>query len=155
MFANGAVTAAFGRLYGEAAAARRQGSPLPRKVIHALDPYFKNYNLHDIRVRDGIPWYVVGDPRAYTSGDDIFFAPGADDTTTASGAALIGHEVLHAQQYQELGAFQFRVRYLGEYLGGRLSGLSHQNAYYNISFESNAYALQRRIERDLIRQGYR
>ena len=171
-FANGAVAGAFARLYGESAATRRRGSPVPRKpsplpgeAIDALDPYFyggydiypefvASYDLHDIRVREGIPWYVVGDPAAYTSGNDIYFAPGKYDPTTASGLALIGHEALHAQQYQELGTFQFRVSYLGEYLGGRLSGLSRRNAYGGISFERDAYALQGRIKQDLERRGY-
>ncbi len=131
-----------------------EGSPLPGKVIDALDPYFKNYDLRNIRVREGIPWYVPGDPRAYTSKNVIFFAPGAYDTTTARGIALIGHEVLHAQQYQEFGTFQFRASYMGEYMGGRLSGLSHQDAYRNISFERDAFALQDRTRGDLQRQGY-
>ena len=166
-FANGAVAGAFGRLYGEAASARHRGSgsPLPREAVDALDPYFyggydiypefvAGYDLHDIRVHEGIPWYVVGDPAAYASGNDIYFAPGAYDPTTARGLGLIGHEALHAQQYQDLGTFQFTVSYLSQYGVGRLSGLSHQQAYQNISFESKAYDLQGRIERDLGRRGY-
>ncbi len=154
-FANGAVTAAFGRLFANGAATEGQGFPLPREVIDALDPYFENFDLHDILVRMGIPRYVRGDRIvAYTDKNNIFFAPGKYKPTTASGIALIGHEVRHAQQYQELGNFRFRVRYLREYLGGRLSGLSHEEAYKNISFEQAASALEDRIKLDLEEQGY-
>ncbi len=81
-------------------------------------------------------------------------APGEYKPTTASGIALIGHEVLHAQQYQELGNFRFRVRYLREYLGGRLGGLSPDEAYEKISLEQDASALEDRIQPDLVEQGY-
>ena len=95
---------------------------------------------------------------AYTSNNNIYFAPGAYNTTTASGIALIGHEVLHVQQYEVYGTVGFRLRYFGEYFGeyvmGRLRGLSHQKAYRAISFESDAYALDDRIEEDLLQQGY-
>ena len=115
---------------------------LPRRTIELLSPYFKNYNLHDIKVHEGIPWYVIGSPDAYASGNNLYFAPGKYNPHTASGLALIGHEALHSQQYKERGTFLFRVSYIAQYVLGRLKGLSHQRAYWNISFEQEAYALQ-------------
>jgi hypothetical protein len=130
------------------------GSPLPGPAVDALKPYFEGFDLTQIRVHNGIPGYVVGEPAAYTSKNDIYFAEGFYDPNTARGISLIGHEALHSRQYQELGTFRFRARYLGEYAGGRLSGLSHEKAYGNISLEREAFTLQRRIRFDLIQAGY-
>ncbi len=130
------------------------GSPLPGPVVDALKPYFEDFDLTQIRIHSGIPGYVVGEPAAYTSKNDIYFAKGFYDPNTARGIALIGHEALHSQQYRDLGTFGFRSRYLGQYLGGRLQGLGHEEAYSNISFERDAFALQRRIYFDLIEAGY-
>lgn len=130
------------------------GSPLPGLVTDALEPYFEGFDLTQIRIHNEIPWYVVGQPDAYTSGNNIYFAEGAYNPNTASGLALIAHEVLHSQQYQKLGTFRFRARYLSEYTVGRLRGLSHGEAYRNISLERDAFALQRRVRFDLIKTGY-
>jgi hypothetical protein len=130
------------------------GSPLPGPVIDKLKPYFEGFDLTQIRIHKGIPAYVVGHPKAYTSKNDIYFAEGAYDPNTARGLSLIGHEVLHSRQYQELGTLGFRARYLTEYMNGRLSGESHDKAYRNISLEQDAFALQQQILFDLIQAGY-
>lgn len=127
---------------------------MPGPVVDALKPYFEGFDLTRVRLHNGIPGYVVGEPDAYTSKNNIYFAERAYDPNTASGIALIGHEALHSRQYQELGTFRFRARYLSEYSAGRLGGLGHEEAYSNISLERDAFALQRRIEFDLIRAGY-
>ena len=121
------------------------GAPLPPNVMKALTPYFEGFNLNQVRVWQGLPWYVMDGIDAYTSNYDIYFAPGAYNTTTARGIALIGHEVLHVQQYEIYGPVGFRLRYLWEYAMGRLSGLGHQKAYESISFERDAFALEKRI----------
>ena len=51
---------------------------------------------------------------------------------------LLAHELEHVAQYQRLWAAPFLGRYLGEYLRGRLDGLSHRAAYLSISFEREA-----------------
>jgi len=130
------------------------GSPLPGPVMDALEPYFEGFDLTQIRIHSGIPWYVVGEPAAYTSKNDIYFAEGFYDPNTARGISLIGHEALHSRQYQELGTFRFRGRYLSEYSGARLRGLGHDEAYRNISLEREAFTLQRRIYFHLIKAGY-
>lgn len=59
----------------------------------------------------------------------------------ASLASLVGHELVHVRQWQELGVVRFLTRYLGEYFAGRGRGLNHQAAYENISFEREARSL--------------
>ncbi|MGH8958684.1 MAG: hypothetical protein ACRDVK_08410 [Acidimicrobiia bacterium] len=56
-------------------------------------------------------------------------------------AQLIKHELIHVRQWQELGPRRFLVRYLTEYLRLRGSGLGHQQAYEQISFEREARQL--------------
>lgn len=74
-----------------------------RPGFDALKPYFEGFDLSQIRVHNGIPGYVVGEPAAYTSKNDIYFAEGFYDPNTARGISLIGHDALHSRQYQELG----------------------------------------------------
>lgn len=53
-------------------------------------------------------------------------------------AGLLGHELVHVQQWREHGALRFVSRYLGEYLRNRLRGMRHWPAYAAISFEAEA-----------------
>jgi hypothetical protein len=55
-------------------------------------------------------------------------------------AGLLAHELVHVQQWRELGAATFLVRYLGEYLRNRAAGMRHWSAYAAISFEAEARA---------------
>lgn len=48
------------------------------------------------------------------------------------------HEKKHVEQYKEHGVIAFLCKYLLEYSIGRLRGLSHRQAYLNISFEVEA-----------------
>lgn len=54
--------------------------------------------------------------------------------------ALLAHEMTHYRQIRSLGIVRFYLRYLREYLAGRGRGLSHQEAYREISFEREAFA---------------
>jgi hypothetical protein len=63
---------------------------------------------------------------------------------SGAGLALLAHEAAHVAQYQRLGTATFLWAYVWEYLRGRLQGLSHQQAYSEISFEREA----RRVERE-------
>jgi hypothetical protein len=56
-------------------------------------------------------------------------------------ADLVGHELVHVRQWRELGIIRFLSRYLAAYLGGRLRGLGHADAYAAIPFEQEARAL--------------
>ena len=51
---------------------------------------------------------------------------------------LVVHELAHAKQWLDLGAFGFLRRYLSGYLKGRLRGLGHRDAYLAIDFETEA-----------------
>ncbi len=52
--------------------------------------------------------------------------------------ALIGHELVHVEQWRRLGAVRFAVDYLGAYLRSRRAGLGHWDAYKAIPFEQEA-----------------
>lgn len=52
------------------------------------------------------------------------------------------HEAIHVAQIKRDGVLKFYVLYLGEYFKGRLQGLSHNEAYFNISYEREAYKNQ-------------
>jgi hypothetical protein len=53
-------------------------------------------------------------------------------------AGLVAHELVHVQQWRELGVLRFLARYLGEYLRYRLQGQRHWSAYASISLEVEA-----------------
>ena len=55
-------------------------------------------------------------------------------------AVLIAHELVHVQQWRELGAARFLSRYLAAYVKGRRLGLGHWAAYRAIPFEVEARA---------------
>src|SRR5690625_4282245 len=84
-FANGAVTTAMSYAFGSMAQGERDpGDPLPDHVIEELEPYFsefEDFDLRDIRVREGLPRHVRG-ALTYTSGNTVYFAPGADRKST-------------------------------------------------------------------------
>lgn len=52
--------------------------------------------------------------------------------------ALIGHELVHVEQWRRLGAVRFLVEYLGAYGRLRRAGLGHWDAYTAIPFEQEA-----------------
>ncbi|HVF92145.1 MAG TPA: DUF4157 domain-containing protein [Blastocatellia bacterium] len=125
------------------------GSALPESAVRLLAPYFPALDLRDIRVREGIPWYVLMGASAYTDRNRIYFAPGAYDPYSAEGIALIGHEITHSAQYEAIGTFKFRVLYLWEWLRGLYAHLSVRGAYARNPFEVAAARMQSRIYEDL------
>jgi hypothetical protein len=52
---------------------------------------------------------------------------------------LMKHEAIHLRQIKDIGVMKFYFYYLREYFEGRRSGLSHYEAYRNISFEKEAF----------------
>jgi hypothetical protein len=54
------------------------------------------------------------------------------------GARLLAHELTHVRQYRRSGTAAFLGSYVGEYLGRRLAGASHAQAYRELSFEREA-----------------
>jgi len=55
---------------------------------------------------------------------------------------VLNHETIHLEQIRRTGVARFYIRYLAEYARGRREGLSHNEAYRNISFEKEAYLNQ-------------
>lgn len=58
--------------------------------------------------------------------------------------ALVVHELVHVEQYREVGAVAFLARYVTDYLRGLASERSHQRAYLAIPAEREARARVRR-----------
>ncbi len=58
---------------------------------------------------------------------------------------MLVHELVHIWQWSNLGVARFLWRYLSDYLGGRLRGLSHAPAYRAISLETEARRISRSI----------
>lgn len=52
---------------------------------------------------------------------------------------LINHEQIHLNQIKKDGVLKFYFNYFKEYFIGRMKGMSHQEAYRNISYEVEAY----------------
>jgi hypothetical protein len=55
--------------------------------------------------------------------------------------SIITHEQVHLDQIKRLGVRKFYTSYLWQYFQGRRKGLSHDEAYRNISFEKEAYRI--------------
>ena len=55
---------------------------------------------------------------------------------------VMNHESIHLEQIRRTGVTGFYLKYLTEYFNGRKKGLSHDEAYRNISFEREAYLNQ-------------
>jgi hypothetical protein len=53
-------------------------------------------------------------------------------------AGLIGHELVHVEQWRRRGIVGFLRGYLGAYLRARRAGLGHWDAYRAIPFEAEA-----------------
>lgn len=116
--------------------------PLPPEAVRLLQPFFPDFDLQRIRVCEGIPRYILGDALGYAEGDTIYLQRGAYQPETIHGLALLAHEIAHCQQYDKHGAWWFRLRYLYEYFKYRQRGMNHATAYWRISFEVQARAVE-------------
>jgi hypothetical protein len=56
--------------------------------------------------------------------------------------SIVNHEAIHLDQIKRNGVLSFYARYFAEYARGRYAGMSHHEAYMNISFEKEAYENQ-------------
>lgn len=56
------------------------------------------------------------------------------------GKIFMNHECIHLRQQLEMGLVLFYIWYLAEYLVRLIEFGSHADAYYNISFEREAYS---------------
>lgn len=130
---------------------RRAGAPLPEEVVALLAPFFPGFDLSRIRIYEGIPCYVAGDPVGYADRCNVYLAPGAYRVDTVEGLALIAHEVAHCLQYHKHGTWRFRARYIAAYFRNRWHGMNHLKAYRNIPFEIEAREIEAEVYRALKR----
>ena len=63
-----------------------------------------------------------------------------DDDDRSGQRVLLAHELVHVEQYDELGAARFLRRYLREYFVNLWRLRSHRQAYLAISLEAEARA---------------
>ena len=66
------------------------------------------------------------------------------DDDRSGQRVLLAHELVHVEQYAELGTARFLRRYLREYFVNLWRLRSHRQAYLAISFEAEARAAARR-----------
>jgi len=128
---------------------KRDDVILPEEVVALLTPFFPGFDLSRIRVCEGIPRYLLGDPVGYADRYRIYFAPGAYRVDTIEGLSLIAHEVAHCLQYHKHGAWRFRARYLASYFKNRMRGMNHLRAYRSIPFEIEAREVEEQVYRAL------
>ncbi len=124
---------------------RCKPEPLPEEIIGVLSPYFPDFDLQRVRVSEGIPFYVRGNPVGYADRYRIYLEPGAYRVDTIEGIALLAHEVVHCRQYRALGTWRFRYRYLSSYFKNRLRGMSRKEAYLKVPFEIEAREIEARV----------
>jgi hypothetical protein len=122
-----------------------QETCLPQEVRQVLAQFFPGFDLDQVCVYDGIPWYIVGKPIGYADRHKIYLAPEAYRIDTIEGLALIAHEITHCRQYSEHGAWLFRARYLKEYFKNRLRGMTRRDAYFYNSFEIEAREMEEMV----------
>ncbi|HET8674526.1 MAG TPA: DUF4157 domain-containing protein [Blastocatellia bacterium] len=131
--------------------------PLPDKLKTVLTPHFPDQDLSRIVIHLSIPWYVRKfariTPAAYTSGNNIHFAPGKYDPNSVNGIARIAHEITHTQQYSQYGRFRFRVKYLAFFFKNKSKRLSDDEAYESIPFEKEAYEKAANVKKYLQAEG--
>ena len=124
---------------------KRRGEPLPREVQQLLARFFPGFDLRRVRIIEGIPRYVIATPIGYADRNNIYLASEYYRVDTAEGLALIAHEITHCRQYQQLGAWRFRAKYLAAYFKNRRSGMPHDQAYLQIPFEIEAREVEREV----------
>lgn len=128
---------------------KREPAKLPEEVVQLLAPFFPGFDLSRVRIHEGVPRYVVGDPVGYADRNNVYLAPGCYRVDTIEGLALIAHEVAHCRQYHQHGAWRFRARYLANYFKNRLRGMKHLKAYRQIPFEIEAREVEAKVYRAL------
>lgn len=125
-----------------------QEAPAPPRSLNqcektTLAPYIPQPDLDAAVLHLGrTPWYLPSRYIGITRGNDIYFRAGAYNPTTASGFALLGHELVHVGQYRR-GATA--VHFLWSYAVW---------TYDNSPYEILANRTQQRIVGELSRLGF-
>lgn len=130
-FANGAVTGAFSYLFNDAAhrSTDKQvnGRPLTTDEMAIYADQFPAEVLDSARIFEGkVPWWLRSDMAGITLGNEIYFRDGVYLPGTASGVEILGHELVHVQQYADGMTY---ARYIW----------ASRNGYRNNPYEKQAY----------------
>lgn len=72
------------------------------------------------------------------------------DDERSGKRTLLAHELVHVEQYAELGIIRFLRRYVGEYFVNLWRLRSHRQAYEAISLEAQARAAAARWRSELL-----
>jgi len=75
------------------------GSALPGPIRHHMETAF-GADFSDVRVHEGHQATMLG-AQAYTSGNNIHFAPGQYNPNSTGGRELLGHELTHVVQQKQ------------------------------------------------------
>jgi hypothetical protein len=97
--------------------------------------------LDDVAVRPAPRWLARvwgSDISAMTVRTTIYVRSSLLAGDPATLGPLIVHELVHVRQWTQLGTPRFLWRYVSGYLRGRLTGLSHPDAYRAIPLEIEA-----------------
>lgn len=117
----------------------------PVKVVEALD----GLDLDQVDIRPAPAWLtrLWGTTiSAMTLGTRIYVQPTSLDLDPSDLGRLIVHELVHVHQWAQLGVLRFLWRYLSRYLQGRLTGLTHQEAYRSIPIEVEAREVANQLQ---------
>jgi hypothetical protein len=125
---------------------------LPRNVKRLLSAYFPELDLDEIRIKQGIPWYVPMKADAFTDRNLIYFERGRYRPASLAGIALIAHELAHCAQYKRHGTWRFRIMYAREWLVELFRHSSFTKAYFENRFEVEARVMEDMVYDDLSNQ---
>lgn len=117
----------------------------PVRVSSALP----GLNLQRVVIRPAPAWLTRVWGRAISAmalRTTIYIRPDTLQTDPSKLGPLIVHELIHVHQWLQLGVVRFLWRYLAGYLRGRLTGLSHQDAYRAIPLEVEAREVADRLQ---------
>lgn len=84
--------------------------------------------------------FVIRTPRLHVEGMALF--PFILVKRSGAGKVLLNHEQIHLRQQLELGILLFYILYLLEYFVRLILYRNHARAYFNISFEREAFSNQ-------------
>jgi len=84
------------------------GGPLPEAVRQKMETAF-GQDFSAVRIHEGPHVASIG-ALAYTQGTHIHFAPGTYRPESASGQALIGHELTHVVQQKDIIPYAFPLK---------------------------------------------
>jgi uncharacterized protein RhaS with RHS repeats len=111
--------------------------PLTACEKKVLAPYIGKRDLDNADLHDGeVPWWLGKQYIGVTIGNDIYFRSGIYDPSTPEGVALLGHELVHVDQYR---AGMTISKYVW----------STRHGYENSPYEKSAYAEQDEIQKNL------